>query len=502
MKNLLQSRVFLAVAGVAVLAVIAVGAVVAFDLPTVWERRRAIHDIKLNRDVEAARKRLMELNDRQGVLEAIKDALEDAGDSVDAKLNLLTTLSSTYFNQPRVIERAIGSDVAETRRAAAFLLHGAEDRKDECRTIALEWLQDEKAGGRSKAVLLCRRLDVQEAVPVLLRALDRTPEDQAELEMTRHALAALGQFKPEGLSGKLMAMAENASLHELVRADALDTLATLDDAPRDKVQDMAIRLLQDKSNSVSLRTKMTGVLRKPAYADDKTWYALEQVVKDSGEEDYITQRSCLQSLAAHVPLDRLRQLLLDRAVYLHPYYAIRSDVAVALGAMNVRERVVLDIMAQYLTFESADPKIKDTQNLVRREAWMTLWQLGGVMVGVDESDLFRRPPPPHTDPQRIRENLWSSQWLRPGLSKAAWEATAKPAEDLNRMRESQQHYTDAKIIGQIEDLWERDRLAREELEKRNREATEEAVVPIGPTPGGEDTPKDGDGDPGADDDED
>ena len=58
----------------------------------------------------------------------------------------------------------------------------------------------------------------------------------------------------------------------------------------------------------------------------------------------------------------------------HRYFGIRTDVAVGLGAMNVRERVALDILLQYLVDEDAT----DTMVNVRTEGWLSLWTLTGV----------------------------------------------------------------------------------------------------------------------------
>jgi len=475
MVRKLSRRTFRIVAGTAIALVVAWFAMTRLGGYAWLQRTRAITDIKLNRKTTEARQKLLDSNDRRAALDAVKGALEEEGDTVQAKINLLQTLGPRWFNQPRVIQRAIDSEVPETRRAAAWLLYTDEDLEDRCREIALAWLRDAQADSRDKAVLLCRRMKVEEAVPVLLKVLETEPEDQPGLELLRQSLAALREFKPTGLADRLVAMAENGGLPESVRAEALDTVSTLDDAPRDRIQAMAIRTLKDKDNSVFMRGKTTTVLKRKRYGDEKAWEALESVLLDSEETEphHVTQRLCLSALGARAPLDRVRKLLLDRRIYNHPYYAIHVDVCTGLTALNVRERVALDILTKYLMAD--DPR--DVQNQVRREAWLSLWTLTGVMYGVKDKTLFRRPPAAIEDPRIAREYLFRHSHSRPGVTLQQIKALDEVTADLARMREIQETYGSPRVVQDTLDRWR-----EAEEAKKAREAGKDEDEPKGPQP--------------------
>ena len=89
--------------------------------------------------------------------------------------------------------------------------HGDTELRESAVPVILEWLRDEDADSRGRAILLCskNRLNIEEAVPDLMAVLDRLPENQQQLDETRSAMHALRGFAPEGLAEKLLAIAAN-----------------------------------------------------------------------------------------------------------------------------------------------------------------------------------------------------------------------------------------------------------------------------------------------------
>jgi hypothetical protein len=273
-----MSRKTLAIAAIVVALVGTFVLVYGGDIVRDWKIDGAITDIKMGRRINEARERLLNSGDRAAALDALKDALNDENDSVEAKINLLATLGPAYFNEVRVIGRALDSGVKSTHRAAAWTLWTDPALADRCGEIALDWVRDAGADSRSKAVLKVRRLKMERAVPTLLAFLDDVPEDQEGLDTLRQALQALKDFKPKGLGEKLLGIAQNTALQESVRADALDALSTLDDAPIAAIQEMALEAVRDRKNTVVLRAKMAGMLRREAFANEQVWSVLEGVL--------------------------------------------------------------------------------------------------------------------------------------------------------------------------------------------------------------------------------
>jgi len=273
-------------------------------------------------------------------------------------------------------------------------------------------------------------------------------------------------------------MAENDRLQESLRAEALDTASALDDAPRDRIQAMAIRALKDKDNSVFMRGKMTNVLRRKRYGDETAWEALESVLLDTEETKphFVTQRLCLNALGGRAPLDRVRKLLLDRRVYEHAYYAIHVDVSTGLVALGVRERVALDILTRYLTYD--DPR--DVGNQVRREAWLSLWILTGVMHGVEDERPFRRLPELIEDPRIAREYLFRHSHSRAGVTPQQIKALDEVTADLDAMRRIQKLYASERFVRDTLDRW-REEAARKARKAKEKAAAEE-VEPVGSQP--------------------
>jgi hypothetical protein len=241
--------------------------------------------------------------------------------------------------------------------------------------------------------------------------------------------------------GKIVA---NEELPELRRGLALDALGRLDDAPREKVQQIALDLLANRAESTFVRGKAAVVLRGKPYANERTWRALEATVLREEETNGIVQRMCLTILGDTAPLDRLEKLLAQRQVYRNPYFGFRIDVAAALSALNLREGFAFDALCEYLV--DVDPADKRFQ--VRQEAWLSLWTLTRKAYGVDGD--FQRAPKRFGDKESARPYLWRTSIVRAGVRRLPHMAALEPvAADLERMkaiRDAYKKLTDALLL--------------------------------------------------------
>ena len=486
MKNKVINRIL----GVALLAVVVWFAWSKLEVGNRVTKWQALEDICSGRAVAQGRQNLLDLNDRAGVLRAIREKLAESGDTIRCKKNYLQTLSPQYFNQPRTIDRALDSEQEATRRAAASLRYGDPLLKDRCAEVALAWLRDPAADSRHDAVLMCRHLRLKEAIPTLLEVLDTVPETSDELQLVEHSLAALRDFKPTGLSEKLLAIVANESLDERMRGAALETLGRLEDAPREKVQAIAIRLLSDRGEDSLMRGKAVTALSGKPYANETTWNALEAAVLDEKETDGIIQRMCLNALGSTGDLDRLEKLLFNRRVYTNPYFGFRIDVAAALSGLNLRERVAFDILCEYLVDDDPD----DTTFKVRQEAWLSLWTLAGDtygrFYGLAQPEIFQRAPKPLRDREMARHYLWRTETTRPGVSRAQITVLRQLTRDLKSMKRIREEFE--KRRPEILDRWEQERKI-EETPPAPPIKEKEAVVPQGPPPPKEPDEKKDDG---------
>jgi hypothetical protein len=442
-------------------------------------KSQALEDICSGRAVAQGRQDLLELNDRASVLHALREKLAEPGDTIRCKKNYLQTLSPQYFNQPRTINRALDSEQETTRRAAASLRYGDPELRERCAEIALAWLKDPEADSRYEAVLMCRHLRLEAAVPTLLEVLDLVPKTSDELQLVEHSLAALRDFKPKGLSGKLLAILANEDLDEQMRGAALETLGRLDDAPREKVQALAMRVLTNRAESTLMRGKAVTVLEGKAYANEATWSALEGTVLDEKETNGVIQRFCLNALGKTADLDRVVKLLFNRRVYTNPYFGFRIDVAAALAALNLRDRVAFDILCEYLVDD--DPA--DTAFKVRQEAWLSLWTLAGDtygrFYGLPQLEIFQRAPKPLRDPETARSYLWATAHTRPGVKPNQIKVLQQLTPDLKRMKRIREEFE--KRRAEIFDRWERER-KEEEAAQEPPKKEEPPIAPTGPTP--------------------
>lgn len=434
MKKWLDNKIVTRILAVGV--VIALGAIVWKVLEPRIALSQAIDDLREGRQPSRAKESLRLREDRGEVVAALKEALDEEGGTVQGKIAILETLES--FQETRPVRRAIESPSLSTRRAAAFRSHADPALKDRIRPIVLDWLGDEEADGRDRAALLCGVLRIEEAVPALLRILEERGPDP----LVGNALNALTNLEAEGLGPKALAVAQDPALDARVRGAAFDVLGRREDVPQADVQALMIATLRDRrpENNI-LRNKATGVLQRSQFANEEAWTALREALFDDQERDgpgttaernfrWVIQRGCLRALGRTYPLDRYEELLLDRRIYRHPYFAIRVDVATSMGVLRMKKRIALGILAEYLVDE--DPS--DTTGLVRQEAWLTFWTLTGFRDGVAKPELFREPPRELPDEATKRDYLFSTHHGRAGVSVEQVGAAREYTSDLAAMR--------------------------------------------------------------------
>jgi hypothetical protein len=455
MKQILQGKngvlILSAVAGL----VVAVGLWELFDVGNWYRVRTAVRDLARGANMARSRETLETLNDRAYVLEKLAEAVEDDSYGIRAKSNLLTELSR--FNQPRAIRRALDSRSITTQRAACNQVWGDPELKTRCGEIALAWLKEDGAEERSTAAAICGHLGIEEAEPVLLGIVAKDPTTEGERMLFQRALAAIKDPKPPQLVERLFVLASDAKMDRDVRSIALQSVQRVKDGPKDRVLELSIRILGDANEDDILRTNAALGLRQ--FPEDRAWQALEAVLLSDKETNRILQANCLRTLGEMAPpdpavgrryIDRLRQLLVDRRVYGNPYFPIRAHVATALGALNARDPITLDIMGDYLVDVNPD----DKEHLVPQAAWMTLWMLTGTKLpDLPEPELFANPPPqPFHDPLAARDYLFVSRnHHRPGISTKQGAMVAKIAGDPALMKKTREVYKS--LRAQILETW-------------------------------------------------
>jgi len=464
--------VFTAIAAVVV-------AWLAFDLFLAkrFDLWRAVSLLRAGKDTKGAMERLLAVNDRGRVLDALTGALEKEDDPVEGKRAILSALAE--FKELRPLRAALDSKVPETRRAAAQLLWDDADRKDDARRVALEWMRDPKARSRDQAIQLVRFAKLEEAVPDLLAILDRPARTPDEKAILRASLDALTAFQPEGLTPKLFAFAKDRNQDLLVRNESIRLLGRLQKGPVPETRDLLVSILTSREEHKDLRAQAALALASPRFEGPEAVAAFEKVLLDPAEKESIVQRSCLrEGLGRFATPERLREILLDPAVYNNRYFGIRVDVACGLASLAVKNRVALDILTEYLV--DSDPQ--DALHLLRQEAWVSLWSLTGLVHGVENKQLFLNPPPARPAPDRTR--IWDYEHLRMGVSKSQTDAVKQLIGDLGKMKAVRETFR--KFYGEIEAKWEEER-TRAEAPPPGKEggAGEEGKKPsdaaVGPT---------------------
>ena len=474
-----KSKPLRIVAGVAIAVFLIYTLANAFDVPTRWTVHRAIKRIEAGREVGKAIQELKGLDNRQLVVEALKSRLDDDG-TVSAKIEILKTLS--VFKETRAVRRAASSNELSTRRAAVWFRSDVARNDPGTPKLLLDWLKDTDADARNRAVILITRLELRDAEPELLKILDSAPQSNEDVELVRASLRALGKFKAEGLTPKLTELFSNDDMPEAVRAEALETLSNTADVKRETVLDKALAVLANKSNSTFLRAKMTSILRRPSWGSKEVWDALEKVILDESDSDHVAQRTCLAALGNSAPMDRVRNILLDRRIYRHPYFGVRIDVATGLAALGVREQVAIEILCDLLVDDDPD----DTQKMVRSEAFLSLWTLTGVCNGIREKELFTRRPTLIRNPEDAREYLWKASFLRPGVTQAQVAAVRRAVTDMAKAKEIRDIYVAPRSLQAFESAWKKQRREAEErkkeLEDARRRVLEDKDEDAGPKP--------------------
>ncbi|NJN14651.1 MAG: hypothetical protein HC813_03280 [Planctomycetes bacterium] len=417
-----------------------------FDVGTRIRIHTAVGDLVQRRKVEKARTALETSGDRGRVLEALKKELEDDHPSVWGKIELLTTL--TRLKESRPVERALESKVPATRRAAAYFLSGDPDRKETVGQIAEEWVGDGGADGRELAAMICGRLGRKGAIPHILKMIDLDAKVAANAALIRQGMAALEELEAPGLIEKAMELARSPEVEMTIRGQAFDLVGRNKNAPTAEVRTLMLSIAQDGNAHAFLRDKAIAVLGGEEYGDEEVWAALQGILFDANlsrtagatsnkqSENWVVQRFALGSLARTLPLERVTQLLLDRRLYTHPYYAMRVDVATALSVLRMRKRIAVEILCSYLVDE--DPR--DTQFLLRQEAWLSLWQLTGEAHGVPVPARFAAPPAALSGEEDVRPYLFRASYMRVGVSAEQVEAVKSFTGDLARLKRIREAY--------------------------------------------------------------
>ncbi|MHC4933100.1 MAG: HEAT repeat domain-containing protein [Planctomycetota bacterium] len=441
MKKLLKSKIlnWILIAVIVVLA-LKLGND-QFQWTNRWDVARAVDDILAGHETAKARQALRDAENRGLVIEELKDALESEKGTVKGKIEIIRTLNN--WREVRVARRALHSTNLETRRAAAWFYHGSEANQEEVKGVVLDWLGDGDADGRSMAAQLVGQLKIEEAVPVLIEALDRGASTRAETNFLVGAMSALAALKPEGLGPRILKIAEDTGADVDLRRMAFMHLGRMKDVPREQVQQLMLSTLADSKSGNLLRNHAASALANKDLADENVWKALEEALLAPGG-DQVVQRTCLRALGESAPLDRVRGILLDRRVYGHPYFAIRVDVATGLAALGVKERIALDLLTDFLVDEDRN----DTQLLVRQEGWLSLWTLSRRVILPDKfqdsKKLFSNPPGAFKDEEKIRETLFKPSFTRPGVTNLMVDALKPVASDLDEMKRIRQVFNQQK----------------------------------------------------------
>ena len=433
MKKLLSKKAAKTVAGVAIAALAILIIWNVFDVGTRMRLSGAIDDILAGQNVAQARETLREVAEetdggRSHVLGKLKEAMQEETHSIQGKMALIDTFS--FFKETRPQRRALQSDSVSSRRAAAWKFHGDKTEEATIRPIVIDWIKDESADRRNLAAMIVHKLKIKECVPVLLAAIGSVAETDDDLMFATQCLDALAGFKPAGFTERLMEIAQDERQHSMLRGKAFNVVVRMDDAPIEKLQTLMLTILKNPESNNLLRNKAASVLGRTKFGSADVWGVLEEVLLSKGG-DGVVQRTCLYALGNTAPLDRIKNLLLDRRVYNHPYFGIRVDVATGLAALHVQEKIALEILCRYMEDDDKD----DLDILVPQEGILSFWALTGMARGVAEQRLFQRLPKPIMGDKAVRDYLWRPAYFRPGVSKQMVEAvqrlTTKNLDEVN-----------------------------------------------------------------------
>ncbi|MGQ0615366.1 MAG: HEAT repeat domain-containing protein [Planctomycetaceae bacterium] len=473
MKAFLKRINWNLVATVAVVVVAAVVLLRALDVGTRWDLSRSVSQLLRGEEPDKARRTLLAISNRAMVVEALKEALESEEGSVRGKLYVAQALlaegAESGWNEPRPVYRALGSKVASTRRAAAFLLYARAGYQEASMAVAMEWLRDKSAPERSLAIQIVMTTKPPEVVPDLLEMMRQPARNAEEAQLVRMALSALGTFRPKGIAAEVLALAVDPKSEVDVRGQAFRLLGRLEDADAAATGEAMRTILLDRGAGAVIRNMVAGELRLKAYAGERTWEALERVLraKDEAPSDEWIQRECLRSLGEHLPMDRLQALLRDRDVYGHRNYGVRSDTASAMAPMLQKDKVAFDILCEMLVDEEA----RDTKFTVRQEAWISLWMMTRRAFGAQDQQLFVKIPALPSEPRR--ENMFAFSLGR-GIDDKQLAAIEALLPNLATMQRVRQSYIQE--WSRIEEEWraEAEQKAKADAEAARRAEEEKA----------------------------
>ena len=399
---------------------------------------RLVEEIYTTRADAKVQQELKALNDRGLALEVLKEYLNQDDANVEGKIEIITLLLK--WKEARVVHRAFTSGPLSAQRAVTAILYSSQRYHEEARVIALAWLRDKNAPARYRAVNVVAQLKIEGALADIEAMLAKVPDSPQETANFKAALRAVQTLAPDKIGALALSVAQNKTYPSDLRKAALDALRRAPDVPADEVRDMLIAYLLDPKESVAVRATAAGDLKMQRYAGEKTWKALEEILVEQNVplSEITKQRSALHSLGAHMPLDRLEELVTNRKVYTHRYPYIRQDAAVAMGMMGMRGKVTFDILTELLTHMEPEHSMYERDaHLVRREAWLSLWSLFGTIPGASKPELFQRAP---RMPAGRPKDLFPWGRLRPGVSFEMVASLDPHSKDLEHMKRVQQQY--------------------------------------------------------------
>jgi len=414
-----------------------------FDFVSKWKIHTNVDDLVHGRNLQESIMTLAQ-TPRGPTIEALKGAIESDKGTPWGKLNALQLLSQ--FKEERAVNRAIESEILSTRRGAAYLRQGDPALKQQVGEIALAWLKDKESDDRYLAAMLIRSVERSDATPELIAILKAEGTHPESSRLIVHVLGALAVFKPAGIAPDVMKLARDLDADESVRTAAFNLLTQLDDAPADELRALLIEVATDPGAKYYVRNGAVSLLGLEKNANEEVWAVLKEILFSDDEavrndqDGAIFQRTALRALARNYPLERLPEILLDRHVYTHPYFGIRTDVASGLGNLKdyvVKEkekygRLALTVLADLMVDEDPD----DLADNVPRQAWISHWQLCGTVIIPEEFKdsrrLFLKPPAPFKEEDILREYVFSISKGNPQITQEQVEAlyfcTLSPAD--------------------------------------------------------------------------
>jgi len=385
MKNMLKHPVASVGLVLGVAAVVAAILWNTLDLGTVLSIHNNVDDLANGRNLPVARSELKK-TPRGPTIEALKEALDEEDGTPVGKYQVLLLLNE--FKESRAVARAIESSVLSTQRGAAYFSQNPKGDSARACEIAIKWLDDKGAADRRLAILILRANNRREVIPQLKQIIENEGTNAQSAAEVIRAIDALNHMQAEGIGPLILKLASNKSIDARVRAEAFRVLTNREDTPRDELRALLTDIAKDKKAPSSMRSNAVLTLGMPANANEEVWELLKSILLDPDEPNEIFQRSALDALRRSYPLDKLAGLILDRRVYGHRFFGVRTDVATAIGNLRIESRLALDVLTEMLVDD--DPR--DYTDNVPRQAWLSWWLLSGLTYGASHPERFRRVP--------------------------------------------------------------------------------------------------------------